>query len=98
MLKLEGYSLFEGWKLYGIDGDKKIETIYLDTIFGDVYININNQYIKKGIFGQEGDEPYIYMSNLGYIRLLSKYNDIVKNSSIAKQLKKRYELNCSNDK
>jgi hypothetical protein len=99
MLKLEGYSLFEGWELYGIENyNKKIETIYLDNITGDVFIDINNKYIKKGIFGQQYGKPYIYMDNCNYMRILNKYNVIVKNSSIAKQLNTEYKLNCSIDK
>lgn len=99
MLKLEGYKLFEGWELYGReDNTKQIETIYLDTIYGNIYIYINNQYIKKGIFGNQDGKSYIYMDDCSYMRVLNKYNDIVKNSNIATQLKTRYELNCSIDK
>ena len=112
MIKIKAYTLFDEWNLYehnswsdwllyiigittkhNVDKSKIKDYLYNDAT-GELY-DTNN--IKVGQFGQETEDPYIYMTDSSYIRVLSKYESIIKESEFAKKCHKIYLDNLISD-
>jgi hypothetical protein len=103
MINIKAYTLFDEWKLYDPKTNSwtnwflynigfnvtqsNIEEYLFNLENGGVY-NINN--MKIGQFGQENEDPYIYMDDGSYIRLLSEYESRIKESDFAKRCHKIY--------
>jgi len=104
MKGIKAYTLFDEWKLYGSNTwtnwllsfinpyknhivDKYKNKDYLfDENTGELF----DTNIKVGQFGQETLDPYIYMIDSSYIRVLSEYESIIKESEFAKKCEKNY--------
>ena len=108
MITFQAITLFEGWELYSTEYTWKNWIKYLLNIVpdSDTYImnpkngevsKSNEPFIKIGQFGQEKENPYIYMSDCSYIQLLPNYNNVIKESDFAKQCHLRYTDTISND-
>jgi hypothetical protein len=108
MIKIKAYTLFDEWNLYesnswanwflynigfNVTQSNIEEYLYNDTT-GELY-DTNN--IKVGQYGQETLDPYIYMTDSSYIRVLSKYESIIKESEFAKKCEKNYLDNKLDD-
>lgn len=112
MKLIKAYTLFDEWRLYesntwtdwilytlriknkSILDKSNIKEYFFDENTGGLFDNNN---IKVGQFGQETDEPYIYMTDSSYIRVLSKYESIIKESEFAKKCDSIYLDNKLND-
>jgi hypothetical protein len=102
----EAFTLEEGWKLYGLEQTwcgwfldimfytqtkKSLATKYVfNNETGQVYVIKNSSLVPVGQFGQETEDPYIYMNDNDYIRLLPQSNSIIKETDFAKQCNQRY--------
>ena len=112
MKEIKAYTLFDEWTLYGSNtwadwflsfinlyknpiGDKYKNKEYLfDEKAGELF-DINN--IKVGHYGQDTYNPYIYMTDSSYIRVLPEYESIIKESEFAKKCHQNYLENKLND-
>jgi hypothetical protein len=60
---------------------------------GEVYLLchlVDYKLVIVGQFGQETEDPYIYMEDSSYIRVLPKYNSVIQNSPYAKKCQQKY--------
>ena len=94
-ITIEGFTLFEGWQLYNHDNTLGKANTYKFNINNGELLDTNS--IKVGQFNQEREEPYIYMSDSSYIRLIPKYNQMIKDSAIAILNQTRYIESKDND-
>ena len=112
MKEIKAYTLFDEWKLYesntwtdwilsfirplkkSIEDKYKNKDYLFDENTGELF-DTNN--IKVGQFRQETYEPYIYMIDSSYIRVLPEYESIIKETSFAKKCHKIYLENKLND-
>jgi len=81
-ITIEAFKLFDEWELYNYNNEIKHSNTYKFNKYNGNLFNINS--IKVGKFGQETINPYIYMDDCSYIRLLPKYNKLIKATPIAK--------------
>jgi len=87
-INIEAFKLFDEWELYNYTHTIENHSNYKFNInTGELF---NTNFIKVGKFGQETINPYIYMDDCSYIRLLSKYNKLVKDTPIAKSYYQHY--------
>ena len=112
MKEIKAYTLFDEWKLYESNTwtdwilsfihplkkyiiDKyKIKDYLFNENTGELF-DTNN--IKVGQFGQETQDPYIYMTDSSYLRVLPEYEYIIKKSDFAKKCHQNYLENKRND-
>ena len=109
---IKAYTLFDEWKLYDsntwtdwivsfirtykktIIDNSKIKDYLFDENTGELF-DTNN--FKVGQFNQDTYDPYIYMTDSSYIRVLSEYESIIKESEFAKICEKNYLDNKLDD-
>ena len=112
MKGIKAYTLFDEWKLYDsntwtdwivsfirtykktIIDNSKIKDYLFDENTGELF-DTNN--FKVGQFNQDTYDPYIYMTDSSYIRVLSEYESIIKESEFAKKCEKNYLDNKLDD-
>ena len=103
---IKAYTLFDEWKLYDTQYswynwimDKLGFTTYND-VKSYLYNCTNGELYKNeivGQYGQETQDPYIYMDDSSYLRVLPEYEHIIRESEFAKKCHKTYLYNLEND-
>lgn len=107
----EGWKLYDSnidtdWILsimetYNLTNKKTIIDDYLkDYLFdentGELF-NTNDEKVGQYALQQQTIDPYIYMTDSSYIRVLSKYESIIKESAFAKKCYQNYLDNKLDD-
>ena len=104
----EGWQLYEeelSWtqwlmSFFNKSEENRLVKYIFNTDTGEVFSRCHledYELVKVGQFGQELELPYIYMEDSSYIRVPSKYNSIIQNSSYAKKCLKNYIDNIKDD-
>ena len=106
MNEIKAYKLKEGWKLYDPNYSwynwmmYKLSFTTYDNIKSYLYNCTNGEVYKNeivGQYGQEAQDPYIYMDDSSYLRVLPEYENIIRESEFAKKSHKTYLDNLNND-